>query len=304
MGNECRNCGGTQLQDLGSIGRVAPFFLKRVLSAELRSPRSLSPVKRFIRDFVAKPGSILSRATQQAVFVEMQLCSECDFLQTRVPFHDEDIRRLYLDYRSETYNRERTHFEPGYAQVAELVGSNDVEIENRKHALGAILQGNVKLTDSFSILDYGGSKGEFIPDLPAKKFVYDVSNAPALPGIERIYSEDELRTYSLVLLAHVTEHVPNPLGLVRKLLTWIEPNGFLYIETPQEVCDADRERLSRGGNGIEIGIHEHINSYCQKAVVRLLTAAGLDVVKAESGAMDCGWSSQVIVRALGRKRSN
>jgi hypothetical protein len=35
---ECRNCGTNLLQDIGPIGRVEPFFLKRVFGMELMSP--------------------------------------------------------------------------------------------------------------------------------------------------------------------------------------------------------------------------------------------------------------------------
>ncbi len=43
--SECRNCGRTELKDLGPIGKINPFFLKRALGIELRFPRSQSAMK-------------------------------------------------------------------------------------------------------------------------------------------------------------------------------------------------------------------------------------------------------------------
>jgi hypothetical protein len=299
--NECRNCGRSELQDLGRIGKVAPFFLKRVLGAQLRAPRSPNALKQKLRDLVALPMSYFSRVTSQFAFVEMQLCTHCSFIQTTIPFHDDDIMRLYLDYRSPSYNRERIHYEPEYAAIASAIGQDQIEVRVRTEALTAFLRERVKTTDRHTILDYGGSDGRFIPDIPGSKFVYEISSMNPLPGVTRIKSESELGTYSIVLLAHVTEHVTHPLNLVRKLSAYIEPGGFLYIETPQEVTDQERAELRRLVSRLDIGIHEHINYYCVPAVAALLEAAGYTVAAIESAPVDVGWATSVHVRALGRK---
>ena len=48
--SECRNCGRSELHDLGPIGQVQPFFLKRVFGLEIRAPRSPNALKQKIRD--------------------------------------------------------------------------------------------------------------------------------------------------------------------------------------------------------------------------------------------------------------
>jgi hypothetical protein len=52
---------------------------------------------------------------------------------------------------------------------------------------------------------------------------------------------------------------------------------------------------------LDIGIHEHINSYCAPAVAALLESAGFTIVAMESAPVDVGWAKSVHIRGLGRK---
>src|ERR1035438_420664 len=105
MVGECRNCGAQGTRDLGFIGEVAPFFLKRVLNLEFGVAPSGHPVKRFLRrlGFLSR---IFQKIYGKSVLIEMEICKSCWFIQTRLPFPDESIGRLYTDYRSDSYNRE------------------------------------------------------------------------------------------------------------------------------------------------------------------------------------------------------
>lgn len=248
------------------------------------------------------PISPVPRLSTQFAFAEMQICRHCSFIQTKKPFHDDDIGRLYHDYRSPSYNEERIKYEPSYAAIAARVGQDDVEIHNRRAALVAFLERNLGSTQPDTILDYGGSDGRFIPEIPGRKYVFEVSNIDPVSGVTRINSETDLGTYSLVLLAHVIEHVPHPLDLVRKVGSYVKPGGFLYIETPEEISDEGRRRLRNGTHLFHVEIHEHINSYCVPAVNRLFEAAGFQVVAIESSSVDVGWAKAIHIRAIGQKR--
>lgn len=299
--NECRNCGQIGTIDLGSIGMVQPFFLKRVFSMELRTPRSPVALKQRIRELVGIPMSWMSRVTTSFAFLEMQLCSRCFFIQTKIPFHDEDIARLYRDYRSASYNAERISYEPEYADIASAIGRAESEVSIRRSALSSFLNKVLHTTEEDNILDYGGADGRFIPDIPGSKFVYEISSMVPIPGVTRIKSESALDRYSLVLFAHVLEHVTHPLAIVRKLNSYVKPGGYLYIETPQEISDQQRADLQGSAPRIDIGIHEHINYYCVPAVAAVLEGAGFTVAAIESEAIDVGWAKSVHIRALGRK---
>src|SRR5580704_13527883 len=161
----CRKCGEAVLQDLGPIGRVEPFFLKRVFGVELRPARSPGPLKQLVRDLASVPASLLSRAHSLYSFVELEVCTRCSFIQTRIPFHEEDIMRLYADYREPSYHSDRIRYEPSYAAIAAAVGYDEVEIRTRTTALNTFLRHALPATDSFTMLDYGGSDGRFMPDL-------------------------------------------------------------------------------------------------------------------------------------------
>jgi hypothetical protein len=297
---ECRNCGATELRELGTVGRIAPFFLKRVMGVEIRPVQSAEPLKRAIRRVVARGMGRLARFYSQQAFVEMQICRNCRFVQTCRPFHEEDVGKLYADYRSESYHRERTLYEPSYAAIASEVGYGSKEVQVRRLGLNKFLQASLSIGALQTLLDYGGSDGKFIPDLPCEKFVFDVSDLPPVPGVTRIMHETDLGRYSIVLVAHVLEHVVRPLQFVREVVKYLEPNGFLYVEVPQEILDGALGQLLLEEPKQDIGIHEHINYYSASAVRALFESSGLRLVAIESEPVDLGWVKSNLVRALGQ----
>jgi hypothetical protein len=298
--SRCRNCGVVDhLQDLGFIGQVAPFFLGRVMGVRLGKLRSVSGLKQMVRKVVEAPQKLLERINQPTAFVEIQICEACAFVQTKRPFHEEDINRLYADYREESYNRERIECEPSYATIASEVGHATAELEARLSAQNRFFEGKLQGGEGFTILDFGGSDGKFMPRLEGAKFVFEISNVEPVPGVTRLRSDAEVGTYSLVQLAHVVEHVVEPLSLTRHVVSKVAPGGYLYIETPQEISDSAREELRQGRR--LVGIHEHINSFCPQAVRALIEQAGLKVVAIEATPVDVGWAKAVHIRALGQK---
>ncbi|MGA2338157.1 MAG: class I SAM-dependent methyltransferase [Terriglobales bacterium] len=297
---ECRNCGAQATRDLGFIGAVAPFFLKRVLNLECDLAPSGHPVKRFLRRI-----SFLSKSFEKiygkSVLVEIEICTSCSFIQTKLPFPDEAIGRLYTDYRSDSYNRERTRYEPEYAPMASQAGSCVQEIQARTFGLTRWLTGKLNVENNFSMLDYGGADGKFLPNLPGEKCVFDISNIAPAGGVKRIHEESGLGSYSYIQLAHVLEHVSYPLVLTRKAASFLRDSGYLYIEVPLEVSEEATARLANGDKTIRLGIHEHINRYTAKSVTELLRSVGLSLTAVETEEVDLGWNKTTIVRALGRK---
>lgn len=297
---ECRNCGTPNPKDLGFVGEIAPFFLKRVLNIEYGLAPSPHLIKRALRK-----ASIFSKAFQKiyakSVLVEMQICERCSFVQTKRAFQEEAIGNLYVDYRSDSYNQERIRYEPEYASIAAHVGTCAQELETRKLGLMQWLKGKVTPGANFSMLDYGGADGKFLPDLPGRKYVFDISDVAAAAGITRIKSESELSSYSYIQLAHILEHVPFPLALTKKAASLLEDSGHLYIEVPQELDDHTWKRLHNLDGPMLLAIHEHINQYCPSAVAELLRSAGLSVVAIESESVDLGWNKGTIIRGLGRR---
>jgi hypothetical protein len=297
---ECRNCGSWETKDLGFIGEVAPFFLKRVLNLK----HGLAPSRHLLKRLVRKFG-LLSRACQKiygkSVLIEMQSCESCSFIQTKRPFAEEDIAHLYADYRSDSYNQERIRYEPEYAAIAPCVGRSAQEVESRKIGLMRWLKGKFDPGDNPSMLDYGGADGMFLPDLLGRKYVFDISDVAPHEGVTKIKNESELGSYAYIQLAHVLEHVPFPLLLTKKAASFLKDSGCLYIEVPQELDDQARARLEKGDDATRLAVHEHINQYCRRAVTELLRSAGLSPVAIEPETFNLGWNTGTIIRALGRK---
>jgi len=297
--DRCRNCGSIQIKDLGFVGEVAPFFLKRVLNMEIRTRISRHPLRQFARRVCAIPNRAFEKVYGSGAFMEMQVCLHCSFVQTRHPFTDESLGRLYVDYRSATYNAERIHYEPTYAPIAKDVGKADQEMKCRVDGLNTWLDGKIKADSEFSMLDFGGSDGRFLPRISGSKFVFEISDTTPLPGIVRISDEKDLTSYSYVQIAHVLEHVSEPLGFLKHVAKFIKPSGYLYIEVPQDLSDNEIAGLEDGSSRLEgLPIHEHVNVYCLSSIKALVDAAGLTMLHAETTPIDLGWITGTNIRAL------
>jgi len=289
------------MQELGFVGQLAPFFLKRVFNIELRERISTSPLKQLLRAGALPAKRAVSKILGESAFVEMQVCKSCFFVQSRHPFSDDALTRHYSDFRTDSYNAERIRYEPTYRAIAHRNGVDPIEVKNRVTVATEWLADKLDIKGDFTMLDYGGADGRFLPTLPARKFVYDISTLPPFEGVTRISHESDLGQYSYVHIAHVLEHVVDPLKLTASVVEHVESGGYLYVEVPQEMSDAELEALNNGTYKWNISIHEHINRYSLSSATRLLEKVGLKVVAARADDVDLGWAQGVHVRVLGRK---
>jgi hypothetical protein len=297
--NRCRNCGAVALSDLGFTGILAPFFLKRVHRIEVVTRTSPDPRKRLLQRATAVAHRLASRIHPPAAAVELQSCLNCSFIQTRFPFEEEGIGRLYSDYRSDTYNKERSHYEPSYAAIANQVGQHDEGGQDRVNALTNWLESRVHLNGA-SMLDYGGANGQFLPALQGEKFVFEISNIEPAQGVTRISDESSLQTYAYIQLSHVLEHVPEPLQMVKHVATYLTKDGYLLIEVPQDLNTDLIKQLQTGSTDVNILIHEHINNYCLLSVQKLIEATGLEMVSIDTVPVETPLMKQSFIRALAK----
>lgn len=282
------------------MGEIAPFLLKRVLNLEYGIAPSQHPVKKLLRKATIFQ-KLFSRIYGASVLAELQLCRDCTFIQTRVPFSDESIMKLYVDYRSDTYNEERIRYEPTYAAIAEHVGNSEQEVKTRVYGLTTWLDSKLDIGEGFSMLDYGGADGKFLPNLSGAKYVFEISGLSPAQGVVKIEDPKSLGSYSYIQLAHVLEHVPHPLALTMKAASYLKPSGYLYLEVPQEIDTKTIARLAAGDHGIPLPIHEHINRYTPSSIIKLVESAGLELIDLRSETTDLGWIKALIIGALARK---
>ena len=94
-----------------------------------------------------------------------------------------------------------------------------------------------------------------------------MSDVSPVPGVVRLSDEAALGTYSYVQITHVLEHVPEPLALLKRVACLVKPSGYLYVEVPQDLSDAEIADLKNGVVRHGLPIHEHINMYWRVSVI-------------------------------------
>jgi hypothetical protein len=164
-------------------------------------------------------------------------CNNCDFIFYSPRPDESELELLYKNYRGPEYQKQREKFEKGYTkELNESTGNNKLEIEERKSIMSCFLAGRFDTGKVKSVLDYGGDRGQFIPDEfnAADRYVYDISNNPLCPGIKRIVdlSESTDKQFDFILCCHVLEHASNPHIIINRIKEFSHKNTKFYFEVP------------------------------------------------------------------------
>lgn len=236
-------------------------------------------------------------------------CIKCNFRFFNVRPDALEMSRQYDDYRGTNYQQQREKYEPGYTrEFNQLIGNNAIEIKNRGDFLRQILERN-NVSGNVSVLDYGGNDGRFIPaQMTGEKYCYDISGNEIIDGVTRL-SRQELsgRTFDLILLAHVLEHVPYPKELMEEVIAAMAPSSLLYIELPEEVSLPFFQSCKKAVRKIVLGprenavMHEHINQFTVASLRNLLREVGLKAISIGTKRIDLGWMEVNILYCLSRK---
>jgi SAM-dependent methyltransferase len=298
-GAVCPNCSSARTMSCPG-GRLLPFFVKRVFGFE---PPSLAV---FIPDRLHPYlgwADRLANATPwgyRPLRCDILICSDCDFVCPALDLTDSQILRLYLDYRSRSYNDERVRYEPQYRKVAPYVGKSPTEQKARMAHVESFLADVPFLASARDVLDFAGADGRFIPPkllTRCKCTVCDVSDEPPYtPDVCREADLALLGKFDYVQACHVLEHVREPKLLVEALASHLSQNGVLYLEVPQEGSGEKIERLRRGEGSFPI--HEHINLYTEKSMAALVESAGLKLLKIVASALNLGWCRTTVISVV------
>ena len=168
-------------------------------------------------------------------------CKECSLGFFNYRYSPKEMSLIYNLYRGDKYLKNRNEWEPWYTKDFNATHDRQSYINSRKKYLETFLLGNLKSKPQ-TLVDYGGDKGQYIPDLGQEKsYVLDVSNNVTLPGTRRIANLNEVVTPDVVILSHVLEHVSNPLSMLENLL---EQSKVLYVEVPFGCPQPDRQKDS------------------------------------------------------------
>jgi hypothetical protein len=173
----------------------------------------------------------------------LRICRTCDleFFDSR--YGDEELSALYQNYRGDEYQEVRRHWEPWYSQGVNDACSTDTDLVNDRRSFMLRILNEAKVKSNLNCaVDFGGDEGQFFPPIPTgRRIVCDVSDRRLPAGIEHISDLSQLGEVKpdLVIVAHVLEHLPDPLAPLRDIRRVISSDGVIYVEVP-----LDRFRVS------------------------------------------------------------
>jgi sarcosine oxidase delta subunit len=209
-------------------------------------------------------------------------CEHCSFVQSEWRFSPEEETRYYHEYMQDkpsdptnsrqhgdyVFHRLRNEGPDWYSwvhlyQSPEYIGMRKSIMNQCFDAYG------VKLSTIKTVLDYGGDKGQYIPDEVATKYVLEVENRTPVTGVTAIASVTDIEPVDLVMCCHTLEHVSYPMDLVRDMKRYIKPGGLIYIEVPDEV-----DNLTNNPDTFKF--HEHINLFTADSLQKILIMEGFE----------------------------
>lgn len=200
---------------------------------------------RFLCGAVIAPwilGESNSEDLKQSGQSEYRHCRNCGLHFFSKKFTESQLSRMYSHYRDKEYQKNRQRYEPWYTEKFNNAIGNDPEtIELRRKNLlflvnKAVIEEKIKAPKV--LVDWGGDRGQFIPDLPnlTKKLVYEVSNSAPVDGVDRTESVEEVKLArpDLVLLCHVLEHDHDARKTLNQISQLMSQESVLYIEVPED----------------------------------------------------------------------
>jgi hypothetical protein len=197
--------------------------------ATLEAKAVVSP---WIRQFGVK-------RSRKSNFVYCQIC-DLGFFDYR--YTSQEMSLIYSDYRGPRYTQVRNKWEPWYSLDFNSAHDSASWSDMRKKSLKTFLEKYLSSIPK-SIVDVGGDRGQYIPELGSKNlYVLEASNKSLLPGIERIESLNEVSSVGLIIYSHVLEHVSDPVNDLKQL---IEKSNLVYVEVPFGIPQITSARKSR-----------------------------------------------------------
>lgn len=292
--NHCLVCGSTQLKTFRA--KVNPFIAERVWG-------------------------------RGAFDVKLLLCNNCTFAFYNPRLEDNEIEILYSNYRDDLYQKQRAKIEPWYTkEIISQIGNNPTELHSRKSNLTRLLSKYIDISAIKSVLDFGGDKGQFIPDEleGADRYVYEISGVEPLKGIKlvRNLSECKSRAFDLIMCCHVLEHCSYPVNIIDEIRQLSNNRTIIYIEVPFDspFYAGGSEKLQNGLRLIKRNpiylfkiiqgiiqlrpgtfyMGEHVNFFTQESLEVLLKMNGFAVIANEIRLIDNGWTKGRNISCLSR----
>jgi SAM-dependent methyltransferase len=161
-------------------------------------------------------------------------CQKCGFRFFERRYTDDEMLRLYGNYRGKHYFAVRHRHEPWYTQRLNnfTTQSETLIRQTQKFILERL---GKYCPNAISILDYAGDRGQYIPDGIPQKFVFDMSDAKPVQGVTKLSALDlKDRRFDAVMALNILEHVSSPLEEITNIAAFCNPSGTLIVSVPEE----------------------------------------------------------------------
>jgi hypothetical protein len=271
----CICCTGERL--LRSSAILMPFLAKRIFDHD--------PVE-ITEEWALRD---IPKAVGYSVCSTLE-CADCGVMFLDYRFSDNELARLYQDYRGDEYNALRTRFEPSYAATAMYYTGRARYLDDVEAVLAPYLP------DCPKVLDWGGDAGVNSPFRYKAKalHIYDISGVAVCSEAIRV-SQEECRKqqYDLVACSQVLEHVSYPLDLLKQLTFYLGPQTILYLEVPFEEIFHHSE-AGRGLGEKKRHWHEHVNFFSPASLRAMARSCSLEVLEAKILPVSLGWRDSAI----------
>jgi len=307
----CRCCGQPNFERQKTEAKVDPFFARHGLQIIHEQQIDIPlidwglrrKIDRFPKALAHQFHQRLDRLreknllTSSSIKIAYGFCSSCHFLAPWHEIGDDQLSDYYAYYLKEEYKQARTAFQPGFAQLGQIMGSQAESLSRRKQHQAYALPYLLELREAsregmVRLLDHGGGEGLIIPDLSwVQGTVHDVeSDQPA--------NQEQREGFDFVQCLHVLEHVGHPLRTYARLVEQCRRGGLIYIEVPIEFPGI--EEIQAGKLPI---CHEHINKFCLNAIKHLQETANVEIIGTEIGHVDFLHLEGLtpVIRGLARK---
>jgi hypothetical protein len=150
------------------------------------------------------------------------------------------MSQIYGAYRGIDYQRKRSKWEPWYTSSYNSNHDSNRWIEMRKKSLTEFLSRN-QADKCDVIVDVGGDRGQYIPDIASTKIVLELSEKELCENVSRITRIEDSPHADLLIYAHVLEHVSNP---IEELKVLFGKTDKVYVEVPFGIPEVNKHRKS------------------------------------------------------------
>lgn len=170
------------------------------------------------------------------------VCKNCSSGFFNYRYSDDEMSKIYSDYRGENYLNNRFRWEPWYSKAFNEEHDSYEYISMRQTSLHKFLDKFLPVTPKI-VVDIGGDRGQYIPNLgQTQSYVIESSSKKLALGIKRLKSLEEIKRCDLLIYSHVLEHVSNPRQEVIRLLQYCD---VLYVEVPWGIPTVSKYRKSK-----------------------------------------------------------